>query len=434
MRENVKLENNQPLSGRLLFFTQFLWWVLFLLSVGIIAISIWIDPSYRSALGWETETYQTAVIELGWSTTLLDAIHQFMGNIIRMSYIGMGILIYWRKSRKPIALFISIFLITFSVTAVFLGETAQNHPLLIGPLTVVQTIGQTCVLIFFFIFPDGHFVPRWGRWPTIVMVIHLNLARIEAIRSTLVFQIFSFVALWIFACIPAQIYRYRHADSQQRQQIKWGILGIVSFVLFYVGTWFLFGYWLPQTLPALQQQSALALRYEFIRIQVMSLGGLSLPIALGIAVLRYRLWDIDVIIRRTLQYSLLTGLLALTYFGLIIVLQSAFTAITGQRDNPFITVISTLAIAALFNPLRRRVQDGIDRRFYRKKYDAAKTLAAFAATCRDETDLDKLTASLIAVVQETMQPEHVSLWLKDASHNAKSQPPEGSRRREGTKE
>src|SRR3990172_3714484 len=162
MRENVKLENNQPLSGRLLFFTQFLWCVLFLLSVGIIAISIWIDPSYRSALGWETETYQTAVIELGWSTTLLDAIHQFMGNIIRMSYIGMGILIYWRKSRKPIALFISIFLITFSVTAVFLGETAQNHPLLIGPLTVVQTIGQTCVLIFFFIFPDGHFVPRWG--------------------------------------------------------------------------------------------------------------------------------------------------------------------------------------------------------------------------------------------------------------------------------
>jgi len=139
---------------------------------------------------------------------------------------------------------------------------------------------------------------------------------------------------------------------------------------------------------------------------------LLLPISLATAILRYRLFDIDLIIRRTLQYSLLSGLLALTYFGLIIVLHSLFTAITGQRPNDFITVASTLAIAALFAPLRRRVQDVIDRRFYRKKYDAAKTLAAFAATCRDETDLDKLTASLINVVQETMQPESVQLWLK----------------------
>jgi hypothetical protein len=139
---------------------------------------------------------------------------------------------------------------------------------------------------------------------------------------------------------------------------------------------------------------------------------LLVPISLAIAITRYRLFDIDLIIRRTLQYSLLSGLLALTYFGLIIVLQSLFTAITGQRQNDFVTVVSTLAIAALFAPLRRRVQDVIDRRFYRKKYDAAKTLAAFAATCRDETDLDKLTTSLINVVQETMQPESVSLWLK----------------------
>ncbi len=139
---------------------------------------------------------------------------------------------------------------------------------------------------------------------------------------------------------------------------------------------------------------------------------LLLPISLAIAILRYRLFDIDLLIRRTLQYSLLSGLLALTYFGLVIVLQSLFTAITGQQQNDFVTVLSTLAIAALFNPVRRRVQDVIDRRFYRKKYDAAKTLAAFAATCRDETDLDKLTASLIAVVQETMQPESVGLWLR----------------------
>jgi len=142
---------------------------------------------------------------------------------------------------------------------------------------------------------------------------------------------------------------------------------------------------------------------------------LLIPLSIGLAILRSRLWDIDILIRRTLVYSALSGLLALIYFGGVVVLQSLFRAVTGQGQNQLVTVVSTLAIAALFLPLRRRVQDVIDRRFYRKKYDAAKTLAAFAATCRDETDLDKLTASLIAVVQETMQPEHVSLWLRNYS-------------------
>jgi hypothetical protein len=138
-----------------------------------------------------------------------------------------------------------------------------------------------------------------------------------------------------------------------------------------------------------------------------------IPIALAISILRYRLWDIDILIRKTLVYSVLTGLLALTYFGSVVILQGLFTAVTGQQ-SAVVVVLSTLAIAALFNPLRNRVQDFIDRRFYRKKYDAAKVIAEFAATCRDETDLDKLTARLVEVVDETMQPESVGLWLKDA--------------------
>ena len=120
--------------------------------------------------------------------------------------------------------------------------------------------------------------------------------------------------------------------------------------------------------------------------------------------------DIDIIIRRTLQYSVLSGLLALTYFGLIVVLQGIFTAVSGQ-SSAVALVLSTLAIAGLFLPLRRRVQDFIDRRFFRKKYNAAKVVAEFAATCRDETDLDTLTARLVEVVDETMQPESVTLWL-----------------------
>jgi hypothetical protein len=137
------------------------------------------------------------------------------------------------------------------------------------------------------------------------------------------------------------------------------------------------------------------------------------PLSLSIAVLRYRLYDIDVVINRALVYGSLTAMLLLVYFGGVATTQALFRALTGQeRLSQLAVVVSTLAIAALFDPLRRRIQSFIDRRFYRRKYDAAKTLDAFSARLRDETNLDSLNAELISVVQETMQPENVSLWLR----------------------
>jgi hypothetical protein len=213
-------------------------------------------------------------------------------------------------------------------------------------------------------------------------------------------------ALILSVALYAQVFRYRHVSNPiERQQTKWVVTGLLVWMAYLVFSTFP---WLAQqNLPAgepLPGWVPLTSAGWWLSLNI-------LPLSLSIAMLRYRLFDVDVIIRRTLQYALLTGLLALVYFGVVVVLQTVFRGVTGQQSQVVI-VISTLAIAALFNPLRVRVQDFIDRRFYRAKYDAEQTLTQFAATARDEVDMDKLTDALLGAVEETMQPDNVSLWLK----------------------
>jgi hypothetical protein len=204
----------------------------------------------------------------------------------------------------------------------------------------------------------------------------------------------------VFVAVISLILRLRRARELERQQIKWFVYATVLTISGGILTY-----------PVSQVIGSVWLKWvSFVPFIV---GLIAIPIAMGVAILRYRLYDIDILINRTLVYGSLTLILALVYFGGVTATQVVFTALTGQEEQPQLTiVVSTLVIAALFTPLRRRIQSFIDRSFYRKKYDARKTLEAFSTKLRDETDLQTLNNELVGVVRETMQPAHVSLWLR----------------------
>ena len=214
------------------------------------------------------------------------------------------------------------------------------------------------------------------------------------------------MAGWLGLGLAAQIYRYRwHSSPAQRQQAKWVVGGLAAGLGGFIGAIFLSEVLFPGLAPA-GSPADLAARMAVVGSFVF------IPLSLTMAILRLRLWEIDRLINRALVYGALTASLALVYFGSVVLLQRLVGVLTGQQESRLAIVASTLAIAALFQPLRRRLQVAIDRRFYRRRYDAAQILTAFSATLRDETNLEKISADLLAVVQETMQPAHVSLWLR----------------------
>jgi hypothetical protein len=217
--------------------------------------------------------------------------------------------------------------------------------------------------------------------------------------------------LCILASAVSLILRYRRSRGEEREQIKWiafaaSFLGM-AFVSAMVGG-LIFYFFAPETWDANNPPLWFELLFSVV---VLSFGGV--PTAVGFAVLKYRLYDIDILINRTLVYGSLTATLALVYFGGVATTQAIFGALTGHEEQPQLAiVVSTLVIAALVNPLRGRIQGFIDRRFYRSRYDARKTLEDFSSKLREETDLEALNDNLVGVVRETMQPAHLSLWLR----------------------
>jgi hypothetical protein len=327
-------------------------------------------------------------------------------------WVAVAGVIFWRRADNWIALFASLSLITFGTLSLppSLPALADQSSTVWFPFHVLALIGTVALYTFYLLFPNGRFVPRWTRWAAVLFAVHdvfywlfpesiFNIARS--------FPLLDFAVLTIFACIAigSQMYRYRYVSSPaERQQTKWVVFGLVSAGLGAIA----FELSIPGS-PLDQFGPLLALALEAGLFGSLLL----IPLSIGMAIVHARLWDIDIVIRRTLVYGILTASLALVYIGGVAVAQGVFNAFTGQEQQPQLAVVgTTLAIAALFNPLRRRIKSFIDKRFYRSKYDARKTLEAFSATLNQETDLDALSDDLLTVVRGTMQPTHVSLWLR----------------------
>jgi hypothetical protein len=368
--------------------------------------SLTIQPQDVPGANYPTnESVEQSAAEHGMTLSQFAVEQIVFHSAMVLLFMAVAIVIVFRAKWNWFAWY-SACVLVFIAEFAFYDEVYVAHYL---PLWVFEAgaLFWPLILLYFFLFPNGKPVPRGALWviaPSLVfhfafqmsgfllilfpnIPAKLTFENLVGPAQTLIIVVF----LFIFGC---QVYRYlRVSTREEKQQTKWFLLGFFYFLV----------------LSTLSEMLGSKNPY---RAEVGLLIFAFIPLSVGVAILRYRLFDIDVIIRRTLVYGALTLTLGLVYFGSVILLQSLFGTITGQENSPVAIVISTLAIAALFTPLRRRIQNDIDRRFYRKKYDAEKIVAAFGASLREQVDLEDLQAQIVAVVEETLQPEQVSLWLR----------------------
>jgi hypothetical protein len=419
--------DDTELHGRWLLGARIVWGIVVLTALGLFVASI---PSYFAYLHILSATPTTdlgaqlarqdvqQLQAVGLSIDFYAWYSVILTSIFVIVYSLIGLVLFLRKSENRMALLASFTLVMFSIDATSFN-VVQTLPSIGNVASMgINLLGNLSISLFFLLFPSGRFELRWIRWLAVVQVIYWTVTTFKPSSASPVIGLLTFVLFLIMAgsLIVVQIYRYRRLSSAiERQQTKWVVfgtsLGLGGYLL---GILFVFG------LLRLVFNVNVVI---FIICSTFVQGLLLLfPISIAIAILRSRLWDVDTLINRTLVYGSLTALLALVYFGLIVALQSLFQGMFHQ-NNAVAIVVSTLVIFALFQPLRRRLQAIIDRRFYRRKYDAARTVAEFSATLRNEVDLQQLSEHLVAIVQETMQPTHVSLWLRPPEHDGTQRAP-----------
>jgi hypothetical protein len=425
MSSSSRSAKGTRLHGRWLVLARVVWVAVVIFSLSIFIASL---PAYVAQLqtvctgvtcvyayGQLTPGTAQALQNLGLSIGAYAASTFALITASTLVSFGVAGLIFWRRSDDWMAMLVSLFLVTFGVNfiAQAQGILATNvQTAWYWSLNILIGLGYISLCLLLYLFPDGRFVPRWTR-PLAVFAVASNIFLDASPVAISTFPPWMLSAIYLInggSGVVAQIYRYaRVSGPVQRQQTKWVVFGLAATMVVILGRLVPLLFF-----PSLSTSSSF---YFLVSTYVYPPGLLLIPLTLGIAILRYRLWDIDILINRTLVYGTLTAILALLYFGLVLGLQFLFDHFIGlaAANSPFILVTSTLAIAAFFQPLRHRIQKIIDRRFYRRKYDAARTLAAFGATLRNEVDLSQLSEQLVAVVQETMQPASISLWLRTPS-------------------
>ena len=408
------------ISGRWLFIARVAW-----VSVALVALIIWSwgVPFRYAQLGTvctvppcgdqqPTLASLPAFRAAGMSPGFYAVYTGTLEVLFTLVFLLVAAVIFWRKSDTRIGLVTALCLVTFGVTQTSADALATAIPAVAIPVHLLQPLSYILLALFLYLFPNGQFIPGWTGF---VLLAWIPLFLI----SSVVLPVGVFVPLlfiFLLISLSVQIYRFRRVStSMQRQQTKWVVFGILISTLGSIGI--------------LTAVSVLGLSQSpgtwgfLVGNTLLYLFSALIPLSIGGAIVRSKLWDIDILINKALVYGSLTALLAGVYAGLIIGLESLIELFIRQAAQPLVIVLSTLVIAALFQPLRRRIQALIDRRFYRRKYDAVRTVAAFSATLRNEIDLNQLREQLIAVVQETMQPTRVSLWLRSPEHDATQQAP-----------
>jgi len=424
---STRVESDMRLHGRWLLLTRVAWVGVVALIVGVFIASL---PVFLAQLQvtcapatcsfWQlTPAAAQTLQSLGFSRGAYAIYTLTLVIVFGLVWLVSALVLFWRKSHDWMAVLFALMFVLLG-TAEVTEVVEASHSAWQVPAVFLNELAYGLLFLVFSLFPNGRFVPRWMRWLLVAYLPYSVLHGSLFFSTSLVHLgrypvLFNLLFFFFLAClVGAQVYRYRRVSTAiQRQQTKWVVFATAVTIL--VGL-LLIG-------PALLFPS-LSPPYILLAETVSTLLALIIPISVGMAILRYRLWEIDTIINKALVYGTLTVMLAVIYAGLVIGLQTLLHLFLGRvSQSPVVIVGSTLAIAGLFQPLRFSLQKLIDHRFYRRKYDAAKTLVAFSATLRNEVHLEILCEHLTAVVQETMQPAHVSLWVRPPKHDGTQRVP-----------